>query len=1125
MRLRTSPSHLLLQLTRTSNCSEQETYFRQALTAIAQSAGAMGPAPLDGFTPQTLEGVAHLALERGLVDRLDWLAPGSAAVALYEIASLLPSGPVKRELRRRVFSFLYEGAAGTFIAVATRMALGSAGPLTSPPLRARIALSVDLPLGTSVNVAPLAFTLVTRSLTHEYWVQQASTGALFSRRLAAQLLEQAAREAVLRFQQGDPHPRNLLMEPRLRVSLTRLLRDREPLVWRHAAVARGLLAAIHPEMREEVEQDLDPVLGVTEWRRAGVSLVASTILGDEEAYRSVHSVIRGPLAERDPGILATLLFGLPRVIEFEPDRAEELMDRLALSRRLDVAVAFAELTRQMRDVSFAPAARAILRDCLAEETRAQSRAERSLSSSALRVLNQHQLTEEDLFSHVQSGLFAFEEQGARAAYEIAQQAIVEAHEMAAFVDESDPVDEVSLGTAMGALMELDASVFETPHLGHLLLLARRPGDTESVVEPLERLQNRTAHWILNGVESSLQGSWSRDRALIDQRRLRVLLHLVDAESAGENAPSRSLAHRLRRAILVQLAALREGPDAMIHRVLCAALARSLDAAAREGVVQASDLILVVAASLTDADSVSTLADASTTSDIAGPLSAWATFMQTESAESPISAAEAGMLHAPENAATEQVERALRDVQRVLVVSQGLVGGGGYQSEALRRTFFRLGRALESIAIARGQSELVETRDARHSILDELCGAVDDLSKMILAAERRVVGKELREQRQEEESVHLSDVVARAVSLGAPASADAIAQALQHLVERLPVHLAQIVEQVVFPIHQLPLESASPTSSAPLSQRRAVLPDWLLPRRMIGSFFVLRPLGSGGVSSVFVARRMEERNHAQAESFALKVPEYDPSTARSMSEQEFFEMFRDEAGALLSLPAHENLARFVTFDLAARPKPILVMELIRGTPLDRLIRSQSLTMPRVISYLDGVLSGLEAMHQAGLGHLDLKPSNVILRGGRTPVLVDFGLSGRKLRPGCGTVEYTAPEVLGVTIPDVEPSPAAADIYAFGCLMYEMLTGQLLFDAPDELSLISQHVSHDGWVDKLEALSQVPGFFEAARLMGNCLRRDPRLRPSASTLRNEVTRVLFRVAEYSWPIQTLRRVVGE
>ena len=52
--------------------------------------------------------------------------------------------------------------------------------------------------------------------------------------------------------------------------------------------------------------------------------------------------------------------------------------------------------------------------------------------------------------------------------------------------------------------------------------------------------------------------------------------------------------------------------------------------------------------------------------------------------------------------------------------------------------------------------------------------------------------------------------------------------------------------------------------------------------MFGAFYVVRPLGSGDASSVFMARRMEERNNPKAEGFALKVPDYDPTTARDFA---------------------------------------------------------------------------------------------------------------------------------------------------------------------------------------------------------------------------------------------------
>ena len=90
---------------------------------------------------------------------------------------------------------------------------------------------------------------------------------------------------------------------------------------------------------------------------------------------------------------------------------------------------------------------------------------------------------------------------------------------------------------------------------------------------------------------------------------------------------------------------------------------------------------------------------------------------------------------------------------------------------------------------------------------------------------------------------------------------------------------------------------------------------------------MRTVGTGAVGSVFVARRVEERQDESAPLFALKVPDYSAAAARTLSEDEFLRLFREEAGALLALPEHPNIARFVTFDAGATPKPILVMELV------------------------------------------------------------------------------------------------------------------------------------------------------------------------------------------------------
>lgn len=165
-----------------------------------------------------------------------------------------------------------------------------------------------------------------------------------------------------------------------------------------------------------------------------------------------------------------------------------------------------------------------------------------------------------------------------------------------------------------------------------------------------------------------------------------------------------------------------------------------------------------------------------------------------------------------------------------------------------------------------------------------------------------------------------------------------------------------------------------------------------------------------------------------------------------------------------------------------------------------------------------------MHAVGVGHLDLKPSNVILRDGITPVLVDFGLSGRHLRPGCGTLEYTSPEVLGVPPEGSAAMPPAADVYAFACLAFEMLTGDLLFDAPDELAIVSAHLAHDGWPAKLAQLESDPIASRVARMLGACLRRDPGLRPTASKLRGFFQDEMPHVAHAAWPLRGARRAAS-
>jgi serine/threonine protein kinase len=122
----------------------------------------------------------------------------------------------------------------------------------------------------------------------------------------------------------------------------------------------------------------------------------------------------------------------------------------------------------------------------------------------------------------------------------------------------------------------------------------------------------------------------------------------------------------------------------------------------------------------------------------------------------------------------------------------------------------------------------------------------------------------------------------------------------------------------------------------------------------------------------------------------------------------------------------------------------------------------------------------------------------------------------LRPGCGTLEYCAPEILGVVPKNVTPSPSAADIYAFACLAFELLTATMLFDADDEMALVSMQLSHDGWPSRLTELASHAELAELAVILAACLRRDPRQRPTATEMRSALSAINHRLSPLAWPM---------
>jgi len=1200
----------LLDLASHTSRNVRRALFRQSVAALALADALDGPPPLDTLNPEALLRSVRIAMADGLLDDLSWLAPPAAGVAIYEIASALPLGPEKRDLGRRVLAQLYSGNAATFVAIATRMATSAPRGLAGVGIRARVALALSLPVTSDIPVDPLALALSSRRDLARDWICAASTGSLSDRRLAAQLLERAAREATRRATQGDDLPLRLFRNvgerrrrspdanaDALALAWRTLLDDRETVVWRHIAAARGLLSGVLPDIAEDVRDMLAPDLSATEWRRGAASVVASMALEPERGLKRALDLLQGPLIARDSGIGTAMLWGLYTAADAEPEAAEELLDAIVAASPINCAEGVAGLRRHFSAVTAGRGgtfgARAAARCADALSTVAIS-SESDDGLVALARAIQNELSHgggkgAEMREAVEDAVAAFVDVGPRDAHSRALKALalasdtVKALENLEVTDRRGPVSSLSRRAAAELIRNLDADVLEGGTLKNLLLLDRRPSDDAAGVKSLDDLDDRLAKWLL-AVEGSIplrelatgaeeqppsrvsvphdmrEGREGKEvktsepqapHQVLHQRNLRALLHLIDSETTdfGEETERKE---RVRarwttacNLLLERLSAERASP---LRRAIAATVARALDALVRDGVADAADVFLYAAMRAEDPADLEVLAEASMHPDVTQLLLAYARFAR----QAPEDQVPADLLAPP--AALARVpssqELAAREAARVrhalarLVALDHLVtelpAGASQRTEIVRGTLARLARSLNAIQSALALSSLVASPSGDASALSTFGDSLTRLSQLTAGARRRCGdspgpaapgtgaagdgsphsgsgGGNAGSMTNAVEPLRLGIEVTLQQPEGTVQNFNPAIQVAIYAARRsIPKALAELIALVLPHIAPLPVRRPSVHDPAPLPDQP--LPSWLPSRRVIGGFYVQRQLGGGSLGSVFVVTRAEERHDTKAERFALKVPEYDHTAARSVSEEDFLRLFREEAGALLALPTHQNLPRFVTFDAGARPKPILVMELVEGIRLDKLLDARGLTMRGALSLLDGILAGLEAMHAVGLGHLDVKPTNVILRNGREPVLVDFGLAGRHIRPGCATGCYGAPEIWGVIPEGVVPTPMTADIYSFGCLAYEVITGETLFDAPSDVALISAHVSHDGLPPQIKRLAGNPRTAELAAFLFACLRHNPQNRATSSSLRETLARLINLVADLRWPLES-------
>ena len=273
---------------------------------------------------------------------------------------------------------------------------------------------------------------------------------------------------------------------------------------------------------------------------------------------------------------------------------------------------------------------------------------------------------------------------------------------------------------------------------------------------------------------------------------------------------------------------------------------------------------------------------------------------------------------------------------------------------------------------------------------------------------------------------------------------------------------------------------------------------MTPGSTIGPYSIIAKLGEGGMGEVYRARDSKLKREV-----AIKVLPADVANDR-----ERLARFQREAEVLAAFN-HPNIAHLYGMeDGRTEVRPYIVMELVEGEDLAQRIARGPIPLDEALPIAKQIADALEAAHEQGIIHRDLKPANIKVREDGTVKVLDFGLA-KALDQGIaassphslensptitspamtmrgvilGTAAYMAPEqAKGRTV------DKRADIWAFGCVLYEMLTGKKAFEGEDITDTIAAVVTRDpDW-------SRLPSATPAGlrRLLMRCLAKDRKQR---------------------------------
>jgi hypothetical protein len=249
------------------------------------------------------------------------------------------------------------------------------------------------------------------------------------------------------------------------------------------------------------------------------------------------------------------------------------------------------------------------------------------------------------------------------------------------------------------------------------------------------------------------------------------------------------------------------------------------------------------------------------------------------------------------------------------------------------------------------------------------------------------------------------------------------------------------------------------------------------RPEVAGYEILGELGRGGMGVVYKAR-----HHSLNRLVALKM-----ILAGGHAGEHELTRFRSEAQAVARLH-HPNIIQI--YEVGEAGQPYFSLEFCEGGSLAQQLDGTPLPPLKAAELVETIAKAMDTAHQAGIVHRDLKPANILLTADGTPKVTDFGLAkqldtGGQTASGLvmGTPSYMAPEQAGGKGKTVGP---AADVYALGAILYELLTGRPPFKAATPLETVLQVVADDPAPPR-QLNAAVPKDLEAICL--KCLQKDP------------------------------------